>query len=261
MHKFWAFRAAKDNAPAELQLYGEISDATWWGDEVTPKQFAADLKALGAIDTLHVRINSPGGDVFAANTIVNLLRNHGAEIVTFADGLVASAATLIYAAGTKRVAAFNALFMYHSPWTVAMGNAQDLRAMAEALDKAREGMLDLYESASSLSREELIAALDAETWYTAKEAAEVGFVTDVEEAQKVAACLSGGGLLVNGLTVDAARIPHLPLSKVASMLHEHTPESSTGDADTAEVPAGGAAEDANAKIRQFFVKEYLNEQF
>lgn len=72
--KFWQFRNQAAGS-AELLLYGDISDSSWWGDEVTPKTFADELNALGALTSLTVRINSGGGDVFAAQTIGNLLES------------------------------------------------------------------------------------------------------------------------------------------------------------------------------------------
>lgn len=60
---FWKFQNVAGGR-AELLLYGDISDSTWWGDEVTPKQFAEDLDKLGAVSEITVRINSGGGDVF-----------------------------------------------------------------------------------------------------------------------------------------------------------------------------------------------------
>ena len=71
--KFWEIKNKATDEKAELLLYGEISDATWWGDEVTPRQFADDLSTCTGKD-LVVRINSPGGDVFAAQAIYNLLK-------------------------------------------------------------------------------------------------------------------------------------------------------------------------------------------
>ena len=68
--KFWEFRnSAEKNGAAELILYGSISSETWYGDEVTPKTFSDELKARGDIPALTVRINSGGGDVFAAMAI------------------------------------------------------------------------------------------------------------------------------------------------------------------------------------------------
>jgi ATP-dependent Clp protease protease subunit len=73
--KFWNFKALDDNT-GELTLYGEIANETWWGDEVTPKEFKADLDGLGEIDTLNIYINSPGGDVFAGQAIHSMLKRH-----------------------------------------------------------------------------------------------------------------------------------------------------------------------------------------
>lgn len=78
--KFWKFRNQAAGS-AELLLYGDISDSSWWGDEVTPKTFADELNALGALTSLTVRINSGGGDVFAAQTIGNLLEQHTAQVL------------------------------------------------------------------------------------------------------------------------------------------------------------------------------------
>lgn len=110
--KFWQFRnQAADSA--ELLLYGDISDSSWWGDEVTPKTFADDLNALGAITNLTVRINSGGGDVFAAQAIGNLLEQHTAQVTARIDGLCASAATIIACHCDKVVAANDSTYMIH----------------------------------------------------------------------------------------------------------------------------------------------------
>lgn len=102
--KFWQFRNQAAGS-AELLLYGDISDSSWWGDEVTPKTFADELNALGALTSLTVRINSGGGDVFAAQTIGNLLEQHTAQVTARIDGLCASAATIIACHCDKVVAA------------------------------------------------------------------------------------------------------------------------------------------------------------
>lgn len=93
--KFWQFRNAAGSSGAELLLYGDISDTSWWGDEVTPKEFANELNELGPVNEITVRINSGGGDVFAAQAIGNLLEQHPASITARIDGLCASAATII----------------------------------------------------------------------------------------------------------------------------------------------------------------------
>ena len=94
MNKFWQFKNQADGN-AELLLYGDIADSSWWGDEVTPKQFAEDLANLGYVTDLTVRINSGGGDVFAAQAIGNQLEQHPAAVTAKIDGLCASAATIL----------------------------------------------------------------------------------------------------------------------------------------------------------------------
>ena len=84
--KFWKFCNQAGNK-VELLLYGDISQTSWWGDEVTPKQFAEELAGLG------VRINS--GDVFAVQAIGNQLEQHPAAVTAKIDGLCASAATIL----------------------------------------------------------------------------------------------------------------------------------------------------------------------
>lgn len=90
--KFWKFCNQAGNK-VELLLYGDISQTSWWGDEVTPKQFAEELAGLGALDEITVRINS--GDVFAAQAIGNQLEQHPAAVTAKIDGLCASAATIL----------------------------------------------------------------------------------------------------------------------------------------------------------------------
>lgn len=94
--KFWQFRNQADGS-GELLLYGSIAgEKSWYSDDVTPKQFAEDLAALGTVSNITVRINSGGGDVFAAQTIGNLLEQHPATVTARIDGVCASAATVAF---------------------------------------------------------------------------------------------------------------------------------------------------------------------
>lgn len=189
--KFWNFKALNEGT-GELLLYGEISDATWWGDEVTPKQFKEDLDALGDITALNVYINSPGGDVFAGQAIHSMLKRHSATITVYVDGLAASIASVIAEAGDKVIMPSNAMFMVHNPWTYGMGNADDFRKLADDLDKIAESMIAAYLSkAKDLDRDKLVEIMNAETWLTAQEAIEYGFADELEDAKDYAASLTG----------------------------------------------------------------------
>lgn len=186
--KFWNFKAL-DESTGELTLYGEISDVTWWGDEVTPKQFKEDLDALGDIDTLNIYINSPGGDVFAGQAIYSMLNRYKVYKNVYIDGLAASIASLVAMAGDKIIMPANAMMMIHSPWTFAIGNAQEFRKLADDMDKIRASMIAVYESRSALTTEEITEMLDAETWLSAEECAKYGFADEIEETKQVAACV------------------------------------------------------------------------
>ena len=186
--KFWNLRNLDDGS-GELTLYGEISNETWYGDEVTPQMFKSDLDNLGDIDTLNIYINSPGGDVFAGQTIYSILKRHKADKNVYIDGLAASIASVIAMAGNTIFMPKNAMMMIHNPWTVAAGNANEFRKLADDLDKIRESLISAYEDRTMLNREEIIEIMDKETWLTAKECEEYGLCDVVEEEKMLAACV------------------------------------------------------------------------
>jgi ATP-dependent Clp protease protease subunit len=209
--RFWQFNAKKDQEDTgELLLYGEISSSTWYGDEVTPKQFKEDLDALGDIKTLHVFINSAGGDVFAGHAIYNILSRHPAERIVHVDGVAASIASLIAMAGHRIVMPRNAMMMIHRAWTIGVGNANDMRKLADDLDKIDESIVAVYASRTHQDPEAILSAMDKETWMSAQEAVLGGFADEIEADREIAACLSGPVLTVNGLEIDTAAFRKVP---------------------------------------------------
>jgi len=210
--KFWQFRAKADTGQSEgeLLLYGDISEASWWGDEVTPKQFKEDLDALGDISVLNVYINSGGGDVFAGQAIHSMLKRHKAQVKVYVDGLAASIASVIAMAGDIVYMPKNSMMMIHNPWTIAMGNAEDFRKLADDLDKIRESLVIAYQDKSGLERDKIIELLNAETWMTAEEAVSYGFADEIEETKQLAASVGNGRLTVNGQMFDLSRYRNPP---------------------------------------------------
>lgn len=186
--RFWNFKAL-DKSTGELTLYGEISNESWYGDEVTPKEFKSGLDDLGDIETLNIYINSPGGDVFAGQTIYSILKRHKAHKNVYIDGLAASIASVIAMAGSTIFMPKNSMMMIHNPWTVGMGNASDFRKLAEDLDKIRESLISAYEDRSILNKEEIIEIMDKETWLTASECETYGFCDVVEDEKNIAALI------------------------------------------------------------------------
>lgn len=178
-------RALADDE-AEILLYDAIVDdqleAEYWGG-VAPLGFIQELRAITA-GTIHLRINSPGGSVFAARAIEQALREHSARIVVHIDGLAASAATFIAMAGDEIVMAKGALFMIHNAWTFAYGNAADLKATADLLDKIDGTLVQTYADRTKQKPDQVADWMAAETWFTADEAVAAGFADRLAAAEK-----------------------------------------------------------------------------
>lgn len=207
MSRFWKIVNKAESIP-ELLVYGELDE--WWGD-VQSKAFAEALKGIDA-EQIRVRINSGGGSVFTAQAIYSSLRNHPAKVEVHIDGIAASAATIIAMAGDKIIMPENAMFMIHNPLSMAFGNAEELRELADLLDKVGETIVATYRAKTGLEDAKLLELMAAETWMTASEALEYGFVDEVSSAMKIAARVrEDGGLIINGLTFDASK--HRPLPK------------------------------------------------
>lgn len=177
--KFWNW--VKNEGELEstrtLFLNGEISDETWYGDEVTPQLFKDELNADSGDIT--VWINSPGGDVFAAAQIYNMLRDYKGHVTVKIDGLAASAASIIAVAGDTVLVSPVAMMMIHNPATLAMGNTKDMESAIAMLNEVKESILNAYVDKTGLSRNKLSKMMDDETWFNAKKAVELGFADKV----------------------------------------------------------------------------------
>lgn len=160
---------ARGNGAAEVEIYAPIGE-NWYGDGLTAKRFRDDLKALGDVSQIVVRINSPGGEVFDGFSIYNALKEHAATVTVYIDGLAASIASVIAMAGDEIYMGEGAMFMVHSPWTFAMGDADDMRATAEMLDKIEVGLVDAYVTRTGQDRKTVEGWMDGETWFTRDEA-------------------------------------------------------------------------------------------
>lgn len=225
---WYEIKAASDDV-AEVYIYDQIGE-DWFGEGITAKRFVEEIKAL-KVPNIHVHINSPGGSVFDGIAIYNALLRHPAAVTTYIDGLAASIASIVSLAGESVIMAENALFMIHNPSAGAWGTAADMRQMAEILDKIRDTFVTTYVSKTGMSGDDLVAALDAETWYTAAEALDAGFIDEVAAPLQVAA------------SFDLARygFRHAP----SAMREAATKTTGTGGAP-ATGPSGGAPEPRKA---------------
>lgn len=221
--KFWQVKN-EVNGNSEILLYGPIAgESSWWGDEVTPRSFAEDLESLGGKDVT-VRINSGGGDVFAAHAIHNQLVAYKGRVTVVIDGLAASAATIIAVAGDRIIMPANALFMIHNP---AIGlsdyyGADELLKAAEALNTIKDSIVAAYRKRCKASAEELAAMMDAETWMGAAECLEKGFVDEIQGS--VSPVLNGSSLVVNSVNFDMKNFKNQEALKACLNKKEEVPK-------------------------------------
>ncbi len=166
---------------AEIIIYGDI------GWDITAKEFSDELKALGDVKDITVRINSFGGDVFDGVAIYSRLIDSGADITVFIDGIAASAASVIAMAGKKIHIAEAGFVMIHDAWTMAMGNAADLRKTAARLEAVSEQIAGIYQRRTGLELAKIREMMATETEFNAEQAVEFGFATEIFEAERLAA--------------------------------------------------------------------------
>ena len=183
---FYSIKAKAEERHAEILIYDEIGPANFWVDTVDAKSLVKDLQELD-VDTIDIRLNSPGGDVFDGVAIYNALRDHPAKVRVKVDGFAASIASVIMLAGDERVIGQGAQVMIHDPWGFSMGGAADMRKYADLLDGIRESIVDIYTDRTGMDRETLTAAMANETWYGADAALEAGFATGVSGGTEDAA--------------------------------------------------------------------------
>jgi ATP-dependent Clp endopeptidase proteolytic subunit ClpP len=182
----------------EIYIYDAIG---LWG--IGAKQFAKDLKDLGNVSQITLRINSPGGSVFDGTAIYNLLKEHSANIDTYIDGIAASMGSVIALAGNTVNIADNAYFMIHNPSGVAIGEAKDMEKTKQLLETITTTMANLYAARTGMSDDEVRAAMDAETWYVGQEAVDAGFADATTEAVDMAASFESDLLNKFSKTPDA----------------------------------------------------------
>lgn len=179
---------------AEIMVYGQITNYKYKtdGSEITASDFDKLLKeaAEKGAKKLHIRINSPGGNVWQAVAMrTMLMTDKFDEISVSIEGLCASAATLLCCLPNVHVTiAEGSEFMIHNPSGIAFGSAAEMRKQADRLEKMEGDVREIYANRSGKGMDEIKDMMDAETWMTAREAVEAGFCDELLEATPIAAC-------------------------------------------------------------------------
>lgn len=185
MKKFWKWKEReiqnKEDGTVETErvliLNGEIASESWFGDEITPKQFKDELNS-GKGDIV-VWINSPGGDCLAASLIYTMLMEYKGQVTVKIDGIAASAASVIAMAGTKVCMSPTSMLMIHNPMTLAMGDKGEMTKAIEMLDAVKESIINAYELKTGLRRNKISEMMDNETWMDCKKAIELKFCDEM----------------------------------------------------------------------------------
>ena len=164
---------AKKGKSTDIHIYDEIGI-----HGITAKSFLEDLKDLKGKD-ITVHINSTGGDVFQGQAIYTALKNYTGKVTVKIEGLAASMATVIALAADKIEMTSNSLFMIHSPMSNVFGNKSQMRRQINALEKVESTMLNVYSKRTNLSEDKINLMMETETWLSADEALEFGFVDEV----------------------------------------------------------------------------------
>jgi ATP-dependent protease ClpP protease subunit len=183
-----AQEGAEEGSPVPTLYLYDILGVDLFGG-IAARQIVEDLRALGDVPALDVRVNSPGGDVFEGIAVYNALARFPAKVTVHIDGLAASAASLVAMAGDRTLIAENAMVMVHRPWTGVLGDAEEFRRQADILDRAWSAMLTTYarrtgRRAATLAQR--VTDAGGEWWMTAAEAAAEGFADAVEKPEKAA---------------------------------------------------------------------------
>lgn len=174
--------AEKDEKTPSIDIFDMIG-SDWFGDGFTAKRMSAALRSIGEETDVIININSPGGDIFEAATIYNLIAQHKGNVKINILGLAASAASVIAMAGDTVTISKLGFLMIHNAWSVVMGNKDDLREAADVLEQFDASILAAYAARVTLDEKKLVKMMNDETWIGADDALEFGFADEVMEAK------------------------------------------------------------------------------
>jgi ATP-dependent protease ClpP protease subunit len=215
--------AEEEKPTAIMRVYEEIGEDFWTGGGVTAKKFAEELDSFGEIKKLNIHINSLGGDVFTAQAIHSIIKDHKSNKTSYIDGVAASAATLIACGADKVVARYNANYMIHNPWAMAIGNADVMRKAADDLDAITKPIVNVYlkQVQGKVDEDKIRKLMDDETWMTADEALEFGFIDRIRGKIKAIARFDKTKILCSGRLMDIAKyhyrnVPKYPQAEEAT---------------------------------------------
>lgn len=213
MNNFYKFTAQADTeTAARLDLFGEVGGGFWSAgfDEST---FKYDMdRAVNPEQALDIYINSPGGSVFTAIAIYELIKRHKGAVTIHVAGMAASAATIITSAPNAKVVMPAGSMLLVHPVRVALesSTAEELLEAATNLEKVRESVIDIYAKKTGLERDILLELMQKESYLTASEAVELGFADELDESAKIENKITQDAFMIGGLKVEASLLAKAP---------------------------------------------------
>ena len=166
----------ENNAGSDVATVYVFDEIGYFG--VTASDFIRDLSAITAT-SVDLHLSSPGGCVFDGFAIFEALRTHRARVTVHIDSLAASIASVIAMAGDKIIIGKFSEVMIHDASTVAIGNAAELREVAEHLDRESDRIAAVYAERAGGTVKQWRARMLAETWFSATEAVEAGLADEI----------------------------------------------------------------------------------
>lgn len=183
---FWNFVDAEssESGATELELYGVISEYSWFDDDITPAKFKKDLYDIGKGGPVLMKVNSPGGDVIAASVMRSILTDYPGDVIARVDGIAASAAVAVTTAANRVTMLDSAYMMIHDPAVVVMLAYLDIETLGrlhDQLNDIKDGIVNAYETRTGLGPVKLARMMSEETWMSARQAVDFGFADEVIE--------------------------------------------------------------------------------
>lgn len=216
---------------ADVYIYAPVGSLA--GNAANTLAALAGLK----VETLSVRINSPGGGAFAGLTVYNVLKSYPGRVIVHIDGVAASIASVIAMAGAEIRMAANAMLMIHAPSGVSEGRAGDMRNTADMLEKLGNNIRDIYAARSGLKPEAVGEYLKTDSWFTADEALALGLCTHIDGPNTAAA------------SFDLSRFRNVPKNFMSTTNTNPTVETFTAEHVTNKVREATEAAHAAAKTK------------
>lgn len=240
MDSKWTFALRGEGSDTlEIDIYDVIGES-FWGDSVSAKDVRAKLKEAKSVSTIKLRVNSRGGDVIDGFAIYNLLNEHPARVEADIDALAASMASVVIMAADEIRIAKNAMVMIHNPWGMGIGGSEDMRSLADLLDKMTGQIADAYVARTGQSIEEVTAMMAAETWMTADEAKAKGFVDMVKTAK------TGKAKTKAYASLDLTGFRHVPEILATAIADARAPQEATD----ASAKGGGAQMEKKMDLKE-----------